>query len=196
MSFILAKQGWSEQDRLTAVGRFARLAESGVSREEVNAAYYRGFAGLSRSWVLQQGREWFYQQTKTRSLYQEPVLAELRTLRDDGTVIALVSGSFDGCLSPIAESVGAAHIIASKPIVVDACYTGEVSVPMIGAAKARAVKLLTRSLGLTREQVRAYGDHVSDAPMLSFAGQPVVVGADPDLLRIASSENWRCLSLN
>lgn len=195
LDMILSHQGWSEEDRQVAISRFQRIAHTGVSREHVNAAYYRGFAGLSRPWMLERGREWFLERVADDGLFHETVLQELRELRFNGADIALVSGSFEACLAPIAESVGAKYVLASEPTISGDVYTGELARPMIGAAKAEAAQLLIENLRLDRRRVRAYGDHISDAPLLRSAGEGVVVGCDPEMRRLAASEGWRNLPL-
>lgn len=192
---VLKSQGWHEDDRSFAISRFHRLAERGVTRELVNAAYYRGFAGLSRTWMIQQGQEWFVEQFATGDFFHAPVLDELRELQEGGVAIALVSGSFEACLTPIAEFVGADYVLASEPTTDGDVYTGELSVPMIGEAKGDAVRRLIRDLHLQTQRVRAYGDHISDVPLLRAAEEGVVVGSNPELRLLAASEGWRHLPL-
>ncbi|KQU00380.1 HAD family hydrolase [Sanguibacter sp. Leaf3] len=192
---VLLQQGWSSDDRSHAVSRFSRLAETGAPREQVNAAYYKALAGLSHSWVLELGRTWFFDEVASGSFFHEPVLDELMGLRADGAAVALVSGSFEACLAPVARAVDAEHVLGSEPATADGVYTGEIAVPMIGAAKADAAQQLIEALGIDRRRVRAYGDHLSDAPLLRRAGEGVVVGSQPDMRRLAAIEGWRHLPL-
>lgn len=196
LDHLLTVQGWSATDRKLALERFSRFSESGASREEVNAAFYRGLAGFSRSWVLAQGDEWFDQKLAGGNFFHEEVLRELRLLRDSGTRIALVSGSFDACLSPLAAAVLADDLICSEPETDGDVYTGELPAPMIGEGKSRAAQALIERLGLTAAQVRAYGDHPSDVPLLRCAQEGVVVGQNAEMLRLASLAGWRHLPLS
>lgn len=193
---ILLAQGWYEPDRQHAVERFQRLADSGESREKVNAAYYRGFAGFSRKWVMQQGREWFIESSAEGTLFHNPVLAELEELRDRGTIIALVSGSFEACLEPIANAVRANYVLASRPTTNGDIYTGELQTRMIGQAKGNGAANLIEDLKLDPSLTRAYGDHPSDAALLRAVNEGVVVGRNPEMLRLAYQEGWRVLPTN
>lgn len=193
---ILLAQGWYPQDRQHAVDRFRRLAASGQSRERVNAAYYRGFAGLSRQWVMQQGSEWFKESAAEGTLFHEPVLEELEELRDTGTIIALVSGSFEACLTPIANAVGASHVLGSHPTTNGDIYTGELQTRMIGRAKGVAATNLIEHLKLDPNLTRAYGDHPSDAALLRAVSEGVVVGNNSEMRRLAYHEGWRVLPID
>ncbi|WJZ02946.1 HAD family hydrolase [Corynebacterium freiburgense] len=193
LDLVLARQGWSEKDRHWAVNRFQRLASEGASREFVNETYYRGFAGQSRTWMVDQGREWFNEQFSNGTLFHKPVLRELFRLKSNNCVIALVSGSFDACLTPIAEYVGARYIFGTVPSISGDTYTGEIERPMIGIAKAEAAQDLIQYLKLDTRCVCAYGDHISDAPLLRIAGEGVVVGNSPEMLKLAAYEGWRHL---
>lgn len=58
-----------------------------------------------------------------------------------------------------------------------------------GTDKARALRELCRSLGITPDQVAAFGDSDSDASMLQLAGYGVAVGAASDRARAAADEH-------
>ncbi len=102
-----------------------------------------------------------------------------------GAELALVSGSFAAVLDPLAEECGAGHILCTRPVVVDGVLTGEVDgAPVIGEGKRRAVRaLLARHPHVDPADCHAYGDHVSDLPMLLEVGHPTVVGSPPHCWR-------------
>jgi hypothetical protein len=59
-----------------------------------------------------------------------------------------------------------------------------------GKEKAGQLRSLIRKLGLTKNNVIAYSDSVSDLPLLELAGQAVVVNPDRKLKRISQEQNW------
>ena len=63
------------------------------------------------------------------------------------------------------------------------------------AAKLARVKAWMESLGLDRAtcHIRAYSDHVSDAPLLSFADEPFATNPHGPLARLAEPRGWPIL---
>ena len=49
--------------------------------------------------------------------------------------------------------------------------------------------------GLSREQchIRAYSDHVSDGPLLTFADEAFATNPHPPLARLAREKGWQIL---
>lgn len=181
-----------DPDRYGAVERRLRaMARSGVAREETNRLYYRSYAGTSRSEVADSGRAWFADRSARPGFFHEDVVRELRRHQAHGLEVALVSGSFRACLDPVAEHLGADHVLCTEPEVVDDRYTGWVAgSPMIGAQKAVAARALMSRAGARPEECHAYGDHVSDLPLLLSVGNATAVGNDPELGEHASRHGW------
>lgn len=77
-------------------------------------------------------------------------------------------------------------MLAAEPAIESGVLTGElVGPPMIGEGKRRAVRaLLARRPAIDPGDCHAYGDHVSDLPMLQEVGHPTVVGGSPELLAL------------
>ncbi len=63
-------------------------------------------------------------------------------------------------------------------------------------AKLDRVKLWMEASGLRRENchIRAYSDHVSDAPLLSFADEAFATNPHPALARLARERGWTILN--
>jgi HAD superfamily phosphoserine phosphatase-like hydrolase len=63
------------------------------------------------------------------------------------------------------------------------------------AAKLARVKDWMESHGLDRAtcHIRAYSDHVSDAPLLSFADEPFATNPHGPLARLAETNGWPIL---
>ncbi|GAA1525553.1 HAD-IB family hydrolase [Streptomyces albidochromogenes] len=176
--------GATEYARIRA--ELQRKADEGVPREEINRAYYSHFAGDPVAGVHELGARW-YAERNAAGLYIESTRDALRAHRAQGAEIVLVSGSFDAVLNPVVAEVGARHLLCTRPVVRDGRYTGEVEKPMIGEAKAAAVReLLAARPWIDPADCYGYGDHASDLPMLDCVGHPVAVGADPAMLAYVS----------
>ncbi|MFD5467405.1 HAD family hydrolase [Kitasatospora sp. NPDC127059] len=190
LAFRYQVEGRPESDYARDHGALRRLAEQGVPREEVNRAYYRLFAGVREAELADQGEEWFRRRSTAGELFHAPALAAFRHHTEQGHHTVLVSGSFPGCLDPIARHVAADTILCSRPLVADGILTGELEQPMIGAAKAAAARELLHLNGYDPARCHAYGDHSSDLDLLRLVGHPTVVGEDPVLTEHADREGW------
>ncbi|MFD0206756.1 MULTISPECIES: HAD family hydrolase [Saccharothrix] len=193
LAFHLRLRGRPDTE-YAAVRERVRLAGETGTRTAALAEYFRTFAGRGEAELAGHGRAWFDAELRGGRLFHRPVLDRLREHAAAGEAIVLVSGSFPPCLDPIAEHVGADVVLCSRPEVLDGHYTGSVATPMIGAAKAGAVRDCAETLGLDLAACSAYGDHVSDLPLLDLVGRPVVVGADPVLVARAADRGWPALA--
>ncbi|OVZ99614.1 hypothetical protein B9W62_35965 [Streptomyces sp. CS113] len=164
--------------------RLAGLLSAGADRAEANRAYYEAWKGQQAAEVAQWGVRWLAVRQQEGGFYVERTRAEVLRHRADGTGIVLVSGSFPAVLDPIAADIGAAHLLCSRPEVHEGVFTGRLEDgPVIAEGKRRAVhSLLARYPHIRPADCHAYGDHVSDLPMLTAVGHPTVVGEDPQLL--------------
>lgn len=178
------------QDRFAQARRELASLAAGGSREVANRAYYRLLAGADAVAVATAGRDWFASEQARGGIFTPPVLAALHEHRDANQMVVLVSGSFPACADPVADSVRADLVVCTRPIVEDGVYTGEVLEPVIGLAKARAIRSVIDGYSLNPARCSAYADHASDLPMLECVGNPVVVGLDPVLLTYADQYRW------
>jgi HAD superfamily hydrolase (TIGR01490 family) len=166
----------------------ARAAST--TREHANREYYRLYTGEEVERLAHSGRRWFDTELAGGGFFVEEVVAELHRHRRLGDRTVLVSGSFPAPLQPIARHLGADAVLCSQPVIADGRCTGEITAPMIGAAKARAVRDYAASVGAAPVDCWAYGDHASDLDMLNAVGHPVVVGDDPVLSVEAARRDW------
>jgi len=190
LAFYLRASGEGEGTYRRLAGDLSALAARGASREEVNRAYYRLYAGESRRTLELLGAHWFAEASGDSAFWLTATVEEHRRLRAQGVPTVLVSGSFFACLDPIAAFLGASDVLGTPLEIHDGRLTGEVSRPMIGAGKAWAAREWLASRGLKAERCTAYGDHVSDIPLLELVGRPVVVGDQPEMLRTAALRGW------
>ncbi|UWZ59800.1 HAD-IB family hydrolase [Dactylosporangium aurantiacum] len=158
-------------------------AAAGVPRAETNRAYYRAWTGAEVRDVVLAGRRWFDAGRRRPAFFHADVLAALRAHRAAGAHLVLVSGAFAPIVEPIARSIGARHVEVTRLEVRDGRYTGELlGPPVIGEVKGERVRALLHAYpAVPAEDCYAYGDHISDLPMLAEVGHPVIVGDDPAL---------------
>lgn len=173
-----------------AAAELTGMAEAGVPREETNRIYYRNYAGMPEAVVAESGRRWFARQSARDGFFHTEVVRKLRRLQVEGVEIALVSGSFRACLDPVAAYLNADHVLCTEPEIIAGRYTSRVLTTMIGEEKATAARTLMRTAGARPEECFAYGDHVSDFPLLLTVGNPGIVGNDPELSDYASRFGW------
>ncbi|MFD1311755.1 HAD-IB family hydrolase [Streptomyces kaempferi] len=170
--------------------RLDDMARAGADRSQRCRAYYEMYEGVPVSSVAEEGARWFAGRAGRPGFLIESALAEFRSHAAAGHVTVLVSGSFGACLNPLAEHLGADVLLCSRPEVRAGVFTGVIDTPMIGAAKADAVRRLAEEHRLDLEQSFAYGDHVSDVPYMELVGHPVVVGSDAEVIGHAAEYGW------
>lgn len=154
-------------------------AALGIPREQLNREYYRTWRGQPLGEVEAWGRHWFAERSTAADFYASGTADALRRHRRDGAVIVLVSGSLPALLDPIAQAVGAGHVLCCRQQRCGRVLTGELlGPPVIGEEKARLVRhLLARYPRVDPADCFGYGDDPSDLPMLGEVGHPVMVTA-------------------
>ncbi|WP_347331912.1 HAD family hydrolase [Marinimicrobium locisalis] len=171
-------------------------SHSGASREFLNRLYYQHFSGRDPERVKAMGQEWFEHQRHLAAPFYHPrPLAELQMHQRQGREIVLVSGSFPALLEPIARELGVPHILSARLVVREGLYTGEVLSPQtIGSGKAEAIGEFLSERQCNPERCYAYGDDISDFPMLRAVGCPTVVNGARELEARARAMGWRVMA--
>jgi HAD superfamily hydrolase (TIGR01490 family) len=113
--------------------------------------------------------------------------------RAAGRDVVLVSGSGDEMVRPIGEALGITDVIASRMVVHDGKYTGEVEFYAAGENKVLEVQKLAAERGYDLTESFAYSDSVTDVPLLSCVGHPTAVNPDRPLRRTAIEKGWPVL---
>jgi phosphoserine phosphatase len=86
--------------------------------------------------------------------------------------------------------LGVDHVVATRMVVVDGCYTGEIAFYAYGEGKAVAMRELAEQHGYDLSDCHAYSDSATDVPMLELVGHPTAVNPDKALRRTASERGW------
>ncbi len=189
----MAERGLPEREFTEFREELRAMTLAGAPRGTTNRAFFRSFAGRPVAEVALAGRRWFRAEYATGGLFRASAVAALRGHVRAGHRVALVSGAFSACLDPLAELLGVEHVLCTRPLVHRGRYTGETDTPMLGRQKASAAYEFGRQQGIPPAASHAYGDHVSDIPLLELVGRPVAVGEDPDLRAHADRHGWHRL---
>ncbi|WP_051367616.1 HAD family hydrolase [Hamadaea tsunoensis] len=194
LRYYVTRLGRPAAEYLGWASTAATMSRQGHPREQINARYFRHFTGADAGLVAELAGEWLRAELRTGGFYHEPVLAELRRHQHAGDRTVLVSGALAACLDVVAADLGADEICCAAPEIVDGRYTGALAgPPMIGAAKATAAAAVIARHGVAGSGCAAYGDHVSDLPMMRLTGWPVAVDGDRELSAVARASGWRLL---
>jgi HAD superfamily hydrolase (TIGR01490 family) len=121
----------------------------------------------------------------------DEALQLIRSHRDAGRLVVIVSASPEEVVRPLSAYLGADDAVATRSrIDGDGRYTGELERFCSGEDKVAAIRALADSRGLDLAGSFAYSDSVTDLPMLEAVGHPVAVNPDRALLRVALARDW------
>ena len=122
-------------------------------------------------------------------VYDEAVtlIEEHRALGRD---IVIVSTSGYEVVEPIGQMLGADHVVATRMVIDDGRYTGEIDYYAYGPTKADAIRDMAAKHGYDLSASYAYSDSQTDLPMLEAVGHPTAVNPDKELAKIAAEREW------
>ena len=138
-----------------------------------------------RSYITNMCTGWDVEQVKSivgetlHDIVDPLVFAEAAELIADhklcGRDVVVVSASGEEIVAPIARALGATHAMATRMVVEDGKYTGEIAFYCYGEGKVEAIRALAAREGYALEHCYAYSDSITDLPMLEAVGHPTVV---------------------
>nr|WP_233580693.1 HAD family hydrolase [Streptomyces triticirhizae] len=153
-------------------------------------------SALCRGWNVQQVRE-----IVAEALHEviDPIIYDeaaslIERHHEAGRDVVIVSTSGAELVEPIGELLGADRVVATRMVVADGCYTGEVDYYAYGPTKAEAIAELAVSEGYDLDRCYAYSDSVTDLPMLEAVGHPHAVNPDRALRKEAAAREWPVLT--
>jgi HAD superfamily hydrolase (TIGR01490 family) len=121
-------------------------------------------------------------------------LEQIAKDRAEGRTLVLATASYRLYVDAIAQHLGFNVVIATDHMGQDmdwvrARIAGE---NCYDAAKLGMIEAWMHQAGIARDSVhiRAYSDHVSDAPMLDYADEAVAANPHPPLARLAETRGW------
>ncbi len=126
------------------------------------------------------------------------VYDEAVTLMDEhraaGREIIIVSSSGEEVVGPIGAMLGVDRVVATRMVVEDGKYTGDIAFYAYGEGKAVALRELAEREGLDLAGCYAYSDSATDLPMLELVGHPCAVNPDKALRKVAAERGWPVLA--
>jgi HAD superfamily hydrolase (TIGR01490 family) len=122
-------------------------------------------------------------------IYEEAA-ALIEEHRAAGRDVVIVSSSGEEVVAAIGELLGVDDIVATRMVVVDGRFTGEVEYYAAGPQKATAIRALAEERGYDLATCYAYSDSITDVPMLDTVGHPTAVNPDRALRRVAAERGW------
>ncbi len=152
-------------------------------------------SALCRDWNVQQVKEIVAE--TLHELIDPLIYDEAASLIEEhhaaGRDVVIVSTSGSEVVEPIGEMLGADHVVATRMVVRDGRYTGEVEYYAYAETKAEAIAELALSQGYDLSRCFAYSDSATDVPMLSSVGNPHAVNPDRALRKEAAARGWPVL---
>ena len=159
-----------------------------------------------RSYITNMCTGWNVEQVKSivaetlHDIVDPLVFAEAKNLIADhklcGRDVVVVSASGEEIVAPIAAALGATHAMATRMVVEDGKYTGEVRFYCYGEGKVEAIRELAAREGYALEYCYAYSDSITDLPMLEAVGHPTVVNPDRALRKESVARGWPVLEFS
>lgn len=195
---VLANQATPQQ----SLGRIGRALLDGPrmalaelkDRRRFNELLFMHYKGITEDRMAVLSEEMFETLLKPR-LY--PGSKDLvQKCKDAGQRVVLITGNLDTIVAPLAEHLGADHIISNRLEFKDRVATGKLMRPVVaGPTKARIMVEDARSVGHDLAHCHAYSDSFSDVPMLSVVGHPSCVMPDKKLAQLARAYDWPILDV-
>lgn len=167
----------------------------GINRQYLNTCYYRCYANESVDRLKYIGVNWFNENIRNKKNYNFNLLNELVYHKNNGGTVVLVTGSFFPCIEPFINQYDIKHVLMTSLEVINSRITGSILLsPVIGDGKVKAIiGFIQNNQALLRNSY-AYGDHVSDIPMLCMVGNPKVVRGDREMERQARKHGWEIIN--
>ena len=160
-----------------------------ISRSRFNQVFYRNYRGMNAAKIKALSIEMF--ETHLRPKIFSEAVSQIQEHKKQGTAVALVTGSLNFIVQPIADYLVVDSVLAPQLHEENGRFTGELTTePLIGEEKAKAIQAYAEQHEISLEESYAYGDNQSDLPMLECVGNPVVVNPGKALREKALASGW------
>jgi HAD superfamily hydrolase (TIGR01490 family) len=160
------------------------------SRAAFNRRFYEQYAGLPADELREHAADVLSEFLLPR--VHQAAVRRIRAHRRRGDRVVLLTGALDFLVAPLVHL--ADEVIAARMLERHGQFTGELAEPPLTAdGRASTVAALAAAHGVALADVHAYGDAVSDLPMLELVGHPHAVNPDFRLAREARRRRWDVL---
>ncbi|WP_347177911.1 HAD family hydrolase [Sporosarcina thermotolerans] len=130
-----------------------------------------------------------------REGFNVDVINRLKQHKDEGVHVMLVSGAYTSLLHAVTKGLGFDTIIGTDiPFTKDGTFNKDISIYHI-QGKRKNEKIMESLAGNEIDWANsfAYGDSLSDLPVLELVGKPVAVKPEERLERVAIERDWAIL---
>ncbi|WP_037911825.1 HAD family hydrolase [Actinacidiphila yeochonensis] len=180
----------------TAYAQFVYLV-GGADHDQMEGMR-KYLSDLCRGWNVQQVKEIVAE--TLHDLIDPIIYDEAASLIEEhhaaGRDVVIVSASGSEVVEPIGEMLGADHVVATRMVVEDGAYNGEIEHYVYGPEKAEAIARLAETEGYDLRRCYAYSDSATDLPMLECVGHPYAVNPDRALRKEAVARDWPVLTFS
>lgn len=122
--------------------------------------------------------------------------ALVRSHREQGHYILIITATNHFVTEPIAEQLGVDHLIATNPEMIDGRYTGAIEgIPSFQEGKVTRLNDWLKEKQFSLEGSFFYSDSHNDIPLLDIVDTPVAVDPDEKLEAHAQQHGWKIISL-
>jgi HAD superfamily hydrolase (TIGR01490 family) len=157
------------------------------SRASFNRAFYREYRGLPADELRERAQAALSEFILPR--VHHAAVRRIRAHRARGDRVVLVTGALDFLVQPLEHL--ADELVAARLVERRGAFTGELAEPPLSAdGRASLAARLAAEHGVDLADCHAYGDSISDLPLLELVGHPVAVNPDFRLAREARRRGW------
>jgi HAD superfamily hydrolase (TIGR01490 family) len=116
--------------------------------------------------------------------------------RQRGDTLMIISATNLFITQPVADLLEIPHILATEPEISNGAYTGNyIGIPTFQQGKVDALQVWMEKNTMDLSASYFYSDSHNDLPLLKLVDNPVAVNPDPELLKVATQQNWPVLDL-
>jgi HAD superfamily hydrolase (TIGR01490 family) len=157
------------------------------SRASFNRAFYREYRGLPADELRERAQAALSEFILPR--VHHAAVRRIRAHRARGDRVILVTGALDFLVQPLEHL--ADELVAARLVERRGAFTGELAEPPLSAdGRASLAARLAAEHGVDLADCHAYGDSISDLPLLELVGHPVAVNPDFRLARESRRRGW------
>ena len=125
-----------------------------------------------------------------------PCVQRLEMHRNRGDVLVLLSGTPDFLAEAVAGQLDVPHVIATRCAQRNGRFLlAPPELHCVGQAKLEAARGLCAQLRASLADTSAYGNSITDLPLLAACGHPVAVTPDAGLAAEARRQGWETLGM-
>lgn len=195
--YYLIDQEFVEQRFRSRLEKLLKNYSNGLlKRDEFSNRYCLCFAqaikGQKKSEVLKTIKEFIIARKEEFRFAKRLV----KIFKNNGFLIVVISGVFSELLRKFSEAIGCDRAYGTHYEVQNDRYTGRVLLNCWQSLiKEQIFKKFVDTYRIELEKSFAFGDTISDLPLLEKVGFPIVVNAHGGLEKIASERGWKNFAL-